>query len=92
MGGFGTIQFVAPSCDSGSWGASFTHVAWYQEAPRCWCQCVPFPVGLYQSWSGRAGFAVPAGVAMEELGRDHLTKEGFDLALNTLALITKCLC
>lgn len=35
---------------------------------------------------------MPAGVAMEELGRDRLTKEGFDLALNTLALITKCLC
>lgn len=53
---------------------------------------MPFPVGLCQSRSGRAGLAVPAGAAVEELGRDHLTKEGFDLALITLALITKCLC
>lgn len=44
------------------------------------------------SVSGRAGFAMPAGVAVEELGRHRLTKEGFDLALITLALIMKRLC
>lgn len=52
----------------------------------------PFPCGCVSAPVGRAGLAVPARAAVEELGRHRLTKEGFDLALTTLALITKCLC
>lgn len=49
-----------------------------------------FPCGSVPAWLGRAGCAVPAGAAMEELGWQSLAKERFDFALIMPALITKC--